>query len=976
MARATASCMMHITTKESLNNGLLNSMKNKCNAVVSNCVPQPELRTPELFKQVEVMVREVYESNIDTITNFVVKITSERAITDIDKRLEADYQARAVAKNENRPYVNAYGLELQERLPEVLRLDDNGISNDKVTQYMAQFDRAYQFKPLLAESEGPRVEPVAIPQVIVEVDKLVRDLGLYIKPITQLLASQVNIPGVTTIKAYHSIAAIKEIFSVFFNTPKTADTVVAMTTQVSDCFMQGYDPDSYGPLGVNRNLSGTGSQLNTRLKEIFLGYFSKLYNHMKPHDVHQLLTKIVMERSVSVRLKEWQSMDVIFKRCMIDSKSHDAMMANAINDGNVQEITYAQKLSKMFGTDSRVFAQYTSLYPLTITALKKYMTKGMVFGEMTKAVEPATTPIPDNFAFSVEQLSAKEKTLIINAKAAYNDNPSQMALKTEVIFREWLRICNLTEYHDDTQGLYQKIVQMLMYEGILISDDTLSDFFICLLDLSVDLSKRLEENLEKIMDPVVLRIRHHRHIDGLVKLVTILIRYSGTNGAASKLKVFMTFCATLTRVFVADYNANEKKFCTIPYHRILTMLFSQLMTNEPTLERYHTTICEAFAQLLFSIQPKLYPRICFVWIEMLGHKNVLHAFLAYGNESPDGMKRWSMYAQLLQVALKFVHPFIRNITMKNSTQHLFSGMVKLLLVILHDFPDLLCEYHFKFVDVIPTNCTQIKNIVLSAYPQAQILPDPFVTSLEQIEVLPDMHTDPKQFLKFEQYLPAGFLKQLDEFLENRSSIEVLSELPSMCKTFPPNHEFPGRYNTQFINALVVYLGKRAVESIKEKKLTITTQTIAHTSYMDVFQHLALSLDSEGRYLLFSALANNLRYPNSQTHYFCKAILFLFKEVGQQAVQEQLTRTLFERIICLRPHPWGLLVTFIELIRNTEYRFWEYDFVNCAPELKRLLRCVSNSTQIKGGSISVDVGSTTPSSNSVDKNSPAEGLVYN
>jgi hypothetical protein len=35
---------------------------------------------------------------------------------------------------------------------------------------------------------------------------------------------------------------------------------------------------------------------------------------------------------------------------------------------------------------------------------------------------------------------------------------------------------------------------------------------------------------------------------------------------------------------------------------------------------------------------------------------------------------------------------------------------------------------------------------------------------------------------------------------------------------------------------------------------------------------------------------------------------------QEITQEQITRVLLERLIVNRPHPWGLLITFIELIK--------------------------------------------------------------
>lgn len=109
----------------------------------------------------------------------------------------------------------------------------------------------------------------------------------------------------------------------------------------------------------------------------------------------------------------------------------------------------------------------------------------------------------------------------------------------------------------------------------------------------------------------------------------------------------------------------------------------------------------------------------------------------------------------------------------------------------------------------------------------------------------------------------------------------------------------------------------------------------------------------GRYLFLNAIANQLRYPNSHTHYFSCALLSLFAEANTEAVQEQITRfvyyyvwytdiaignitcrVLLERLIVNRPHPWGLLITFIDLIKNPTYKFWSHEFVHCAPEIEK------------------------------------------
>jgi CCR4-NOT transcription complex subunit 1 len=91
-------------------------------------------------------------------------------------------------------------------------------------------------------------------------------------------------------------------------------------------------------------------------------------------------------------------------------------------------------------------------------------------------------------------------------------------------------------------------------------------------------------------------------------------------------------------------------------------------------------------------------------------------------------------------------------------------------------------------------------------------------------------------------------------------------------------------------------------------------------------------------LFLNAIANQLRYPNSHTHYFSCTLLYLFAEANSEAIQEQITRVLLERLIVNRPHPWGLLITFIELIKNPVYKFWSHEFVHCAPEIEK---CVLN-----------------------------------
>jgi CCR4-NOT transcription complex subunit 1 len=87
------------------------------------------------------------------------------------------------------------------------------------------------------------------------------------------------------------------------------------------------------------------------------------------------------------------------------------------------------------------------------------------------------------------------------------------------------------------------------------------------------------------------------------------------------------------------------------------------------------------------------------------------------------------------------------------------------------------------------------------------------------------------------------------------------------------------------------------------------------------------------------MALHLRYPNAHTHWFSSLMLYLFLEVMDDRFREIMTKVLLERFVVHRPHPWGALVTFIELLRNPKYDIWSKEFVHIAPEVTVLLESV-------------------------------------
>ncbi|CAM9513447.1 unnamed protein product [Discosporangium mesarthrocarpum] len=174
----------------------------------------------------------------------------------------------------------------------------------------------------------------------------------------------------------------------------------------------------------------------------------------------------------------------------------------------------------------------------------------------------------------------------------------------------------------------------------------------------------------------------------------------------------------------------------------------------------------------------------------------------------------------------------------DSVRLLYKGMLRTLLVLLHDFPEFLCDYHLSFCDVIPPSCIQLRNLVLSAFPRSMRLPDPFTPNLK-VDLLPEITLAPRVLSNYVAALTYRNLKvDLDKFLQTRHQPpNFLADLPSKLRLSPQEAAHTGvTYNVPCINALVVYVGSQAILQLSNKTLVIT-----HTAPMDVFHQVGVSL---------------------------------------------------------------------------------------------------------------------------------------
>src|SRR5699024_60964 len=96
------------------------------------------------------------------------------------------------------------------------------------------------------------------------------------------------------------------------------------------------------------------------------------------------------------------------------------------------------------------------------------------------------------------------------------------------------------------------------------------------------------------------------------------------------------------------------------------------------------------------------------------------------------------------------------------------GTLKLFLLLLHDFPEFLCEYCYLICDLIPHSAFQIRNLVLSAFPATMRLPDPFSPDLK-VESLNEILHPYKGLTNNTYFEKLPFKNELDIYLKSRGS---------------------------------------------------------------------------------------------------------------------------------------------------------------------------------------------------------------
>lgn len=936
---------------------LRNSVSTHLRQLLTSAVGGLDKLTEQEQSTIEQCVAIVANDNMELGCKLIEKAATEKAVQDVDETLSQGLSARRKHREQTggQPYYDLAVLGNDSKsypaaLPEPLRPQRGGLRPEQLRVYDAfhRMSRQAVANNLGQvgvksdpESKGPiaqRLNLEALNQIAAKIDSSVTSLlsaaGARAPEVTlsmlpsehevrQLLAAvQQVVPRALSEQEKKSALGFaqgifRRLYELDLSEPLRLEALVALLEKMNDA-----NPELGNDLGTWTTYAPTDSEVQRKLHRTVLLLLVRS-NLVSPQELDGFLST----SSDNGRNPVWVEFSLLFIRT--------AFLERIASPGDFPKLM--ELMTNVAEGRSQASPQVTQTLRKPILRMLEEVRATPVAGQQFQASSGNATK---------KSVSADQSTILSSASLANLVNGARVAAmslesfarkdlpnaKQQVtsLLDSWIRVHN--EAASNEKALVQYI-QLLQQFGVGKTDEETERFFRLSTQIVVDAVVKTSPNGG---DSTTLQ---YDVIDIYSRLIPILFRYLNSGGGdeqvvKQRIALLNNVLGVTVRCMMWDYECTKdsgSSWDQRPWFRLLLNFVSDLNSPDALHDTMKVAILGVFGTAFHVSQPLVVPGFAFAWLELVSHRSFMPNLLLL-----EGDKGFAVFHQLIVDMLLFLEPHLRNSELTPPIKKFYEGTLRVFVLLLHDFPSFLAGYHLSLCNIIPENCVQLRNVVLSAVPKGMTLPDPFTPNLK-IDSLPEVSQSPVILSNVMGPLKS-LSADLDSFLKDRQQTDFVNGLlPRLFK------RGTREIDCSLINSLVLYIGMHGINRLQNSQ---AHQSLGQTPELEIIQKL-MELDDHGRYMSLNAIANHLRYPSSHTHYFSCVTLFLFSDSKSVAVKEQITRVLLERLILHRPHPWGLLITFIELIKNQRYNFWSHPFTRCATEIEKVFESVARSCMTPG-----------------------------
>jgi CCR4-NOT transcription complex subunit 1 len=641
-------------------------------------------------------------------------------------------------------------------------------------------------------------------------------------------------------------------------------------------------------------------------------------------EIFQSYVKVVCSRAEDARAKSFVFLNLlciikeananlplkitahIFKDCDDETKYNYECLYELFRNGLIHVASFDAELAKPL--------QHIPMLPFStadalLTFVAHLVTKLMVHEKLIQ---------PSHFAQTFTAMKAARATPQAQSNAAFAGMLAELESNKRgypKLLEEWVSFTP-DQPHEQLRDYFERLTAQLAS-----TDDSTNTFFTGAIEMAIQQALFTASPLHVGGGPLISSYPDRLDYRLIDKVLTLLFTIMPVKAQASR-KYFLAFMRALTGLLLRAHTGSLTQFNQRPYYRFFMMILQSLAQNESVLTP-HSEFLLIVANALHDVAPLQCPAFAFAWLDLVSSRHFLPKLLLPKPEDRETERHANMAVLVCDMLLPLKFLLVSERLPSAPVQEYFLAALKVTLVIMHDFQEFVVGRYFDFLCCIPPHCIQLRNIVLSAIPKNVKAPEP--QRINKVDKLPEQKTPPQILSDWKQ--PLRYLNIRDDVDKYRRTkqhsilLDICNKLMASDQSNPPKRADP-----EIFHALVLNLAELSVAKAESNKEEIDITF--------VLQELLGNLDVAARHSLLSAMFNELRYPNTYTHYFLMLLLYLFKEDKIPFLQEQILRIAVERrALSPPPHPWGLSIFQNELRVNSLYEIALKPFVKTHRELE-------------------------------------------
>lgn len=854
---------------------------------------------------IEQVVQVCSAENLELGCRLIEKAATEKAIRDIDEALTSAIQIRRKCRETGAPFtgdssqVPVKGSRFPKELPDFLKMPSTGLQPQQAQIYEA-FQRRAQAPPTPPlQQASPPMQPQISPSPPLNA------IASGSPSLSGLPAKTATVPGASysaltmaqSLEAYqYALSRVDSALKMIMQQAQGREITLAMLggeheilallrdiiliTQRIQPAVRNESAMTFAE-SVFKRLAETASITDTLRLEVMVGILEALRDacgggrKFAPDMVSWMNHYISFNLNDETSRKLHQNILTLLLRAkLLRAQDIDIYFAGNVDAGrNMLWVEVALQFIRQGLADNLVV---TYDFPNIFDIVSKMRPTSMV---VRKQLQKWITDIRAIASAKEENKAPVQPTPTTAAASPSRDNTAKAAVMH--LLEKWMRIWNAA--NDQLFGQY---LQLMHQFGVLKTEEAADKFFLIATDVCVEACLKSATPNETGAATLVYTV-----IDALSKLFLLLVRLADKEAgdAAVRVNLLSRILHAIAKMVLEDYESKKNSHQMMdqrPYYRLFANLMQDFGPADPKQDTNPNMLplLATYWQTYMTLQPTVIPCFAFAWLQLVSHRSFLPHLLKI-------QKGWPYMHRLLLSLLQFLHPFLRTSQLTEPVRKLYKGTLRVLLVLLHDFPEFLCDYHLSLCDAIPVTCIQLRNLILSAFPRSMRLPDPFTPNLK-VDLLPEISQPPRILTDFVGILTErGIRQKLESYLSTKQPSDFLPFLSQAC--FNAN----GALNTSLLTAIVIFIAIHAISQQQQQKSPIQISVA-----IEIYKYLIMSFDAENRYMMLNTMVNQLRFPNNHTHYFSCVILVLFNDAENEMLQEQITRVLLERLIVHRPHP--------------------------------------------------------------------------